>query len=230
MKIELSEIFESLIDCPYLCTMKLRFIKPSRNALRVFLSKRGVKPVTYWEKGATAWERMPFNFQHFETEKCIGRGELVWRCAKKLFFQLRYLPDNSLLYPANVSVKQGNDFVLVCNYLGVYFCNPLRIIEVQDSADTCSIIVGTLPGHVVRGEERFLLTKKENGDVYFKIRLFSLPDNSLVRFFGTSLVNSFQNRFRQICITQLETSIQKEMALSKQIKPLPSYGSVLKSY
>ncbi|WP_432985797.1 DUF1990 family protein [Dactylosporangium sp. CA-233914] len=58
---------------------------------------------------------------------------------------------------------------------------PCKIVWLVDEADRYGFGFGTLPGHVETGEEAFLLSRDEAGDVWFEVRAFSRPAKWWVR-------------------------------------------------
>ena len=55
---------------------------------------------------------------------------------------------------------------------------------------------GTLPSHVERGEERFLIEQDDAGQVWYEIAAFSRPRHWLARL-GYPLVRRYQSKFRR---------------------------------
>ena len=61
---------------------------------------------------------------------------------------------------------------------------PTRIIAVVDEPDRAGFTFGTLPGHPVRGEERFEVRRDADGTVWLSIVAFSRPTPGLVTALG----------------------------------------------
>ena len=85
--------------------------------------------------------------------------------------------------------------------LGGHILNACRIVyTVDEEAATGArfgFAYGTLPGHVERGEERFLVEWHRHDDtVWYDILAFSQPKHWLVRL-GYPVTRFFQKRFAQ---------------------------------
>jgi uncharacterized protein (UPF0548 family) len=60
---------------------------------------------------------------------------------------------------------------------------PCRIVSVFKEPDTFGFAYGTLPGHPERGEESFVLERRDDA-TYFTVRAFSRPVDPLARLSG----------------------------------------------
>jgi uncharacterized protein (UPF0548 family) len=61
---------------------------------------------------------------------------------------------------------------------------PCRVVYTVDEVNCRGFAYGTLPGHPERGEEAFMVTVRDTGDVRFGIRAFSRPASLLARAGG----------------------------------------------
>ena len=59
-----------------------------------------------------------------------------------------------------------------------------RIVDVVDEPDRAGFTYGTLPTHPEKGEESFLVTRNNGGDVWFEIASISRPHHALARAFS----------------------------------------------
>jgi uncharacterized protein (UPF0548 family) len=81
---------------------------------------------------------------------------------------------------------------------GFWWANAFRIVYVVDETEPrpeFGFAYGTLPGHAVSGEERFLVEwDRESCNVYYDILAFSRPQHILARL-GYPWVRRVQKRF-----------------------------------
>jgi uncharacterized protein (UPF0548 family) len=70
---------------------------------------------------------------------------------------------------------------------------PCKIVWIVDQPSRYGFGFGTLPGHVEIGEEAFVLSVDEFGDVWFEVRAFSRPAKWWVRL-GSPLAKLVQAR------------------------------------
>jgi uncharacterized protein (UPF0548 family) len=68
--------------------------------------------------------------------------------------------------------------------LGLRLLIPCRVVYVVDEPGRCGFAYGTLPDHPEQGEEAFVVTRDEDGAVWFEIRAFSRPSALLVQWAG----------------------------------------------
>ena len=83
-------------------------------------------------------------------------------------------------------ISEGTVVGVVGRHLGFRSLNACRIAYVYEdeepSLQRYGFAVGTLPGHVERGEERFTVEWQEADDaVYYEVFAFSRPAHPLVR-------------------------------------------------
>ena len=126
------------------------------------------RPLTYEPVGATRDGVVPRGFRALERSIRIDRDWdqtvadlLSWRMKRRAGFRVE---------PADAPVRVGEELVLRAGP----FREPVRIVEVVDEPDRAGFAYGTLPGHPLRGEERFLL-RRERGGIMFTVRSVSTP-------------------------------------------------------
>ena len=74
--------------------------------------------------------------------------------------------------------------VVVLGVRSLALAAPCRIVGVTDGPDRWGFAYGTLPGHPEQGEEAFIVSMADDGDVRFEIRAFSRPGDPLIRMLG----------------------------------------------
>lgn len=176
----------------------LSFQKPHPESLRRFLGEQTLLPFSYAEVGASR-QTLPPGFDVDRTRIELGHGAKVFELARSALekwtqFQLGWVEAWSPQTPI-----QPGEVVAVLGYaLGLWWLNACRIIYVIDEAGPIrrfGFAYGTLPGHVERGEERFLIEWETSTDsVTFDILAFSRPSHLLTRV-GYPLVRLKQKRF-----------------------------------
>ena len=85
----------------------------------------------------------------------------------------------------DASVSEGTVVGVVGRHLGIRSLNACRIVYVHKdegpSLERYGFAVGTLPGHVERGEERFAVEWHEDDAVYYEVFAFSRPAHPVVK-------------------------------------------------
>jgi len=172
--------------------------KPSADALRAFLAAQRELPFAYEAVGATA-TTPPTGYVVDRTRIRLGQGESVFRSACAALrrweqFRLGWVE----AWPSDAPLQKGEVVAVMGRAVGVWWLNACRIVYVIDEAGTTpkfGFAYGTLPGHVERGEERFLVEwNREDDSVWYDILAFSRPNHILTRL-GYPVVRRLQKRF-----------------------------------
>lgn len=105
------------------------------------------------------------------------------------------------IYPTNAPIAEGTTVAMWAHALGFWFFNGCRIVYTVDEREgdlwRFGFAYGTLPAHIARGEERFLIEWDRRDDsVHYDILAYSQP-NALIAKVGYPVVRHFQKRFAQ---------------------------------
>ncbi|OWK43764.1 DUF1990 family protein [Fimbriiglobus ruber] len=172
--------------------------KPSADAIRRFLDSQAGFHFTYSAVGATAGTP-PAGFDVDHTRVHLGQGERVFHAATAALrrwaqFQLGWVE----ALPTNTPLEPGAVVGVLARAIGLWWLNACRIVYVVDEMGPVArfgFAYGTLPGHVERGEERFLIEWDRGTDaVWYDILAFSQPNHILTRI-GYPVVRRMQKRF-----------------------------------
>lgn len=182
----------------------ISFRKPSPESLRRILAVQSGLDFNYPGVGTTApGGTTPDGFTVDHTRVQIGRGAKVFdrgRAALEKWsqFQLGWVE----AFPNDTPLRTGNSVIVLARAFGLWWVNAARIVYTMDESATGSsqtarfgFAYGTLPGHVERGEERFLIEWDQKSDqVWFDILAFSQPRHFLTRI-GRRQTRTMQKRF-----------------------------------
>lgn len=103
------------------------------------------------------------------------------------------------IYPNHAPIVEGTTVAMVATAFGLWFVNACRIVYVIDERVgdlwRFGFAYGTLPAHLERGEERFLIEWDRRSDsVSYDILAYSQPQALLAKL-GYPVVRHFQKRF-----------------------------------
>lgn len=137
---------------------------------------------TYDEVGATAWTVLPTGYGHLERWRNLLDTEFESAAARLMAWRiheaagLRVSASDQRVAPdAVVEMSLGP------RWMGVRaMC---RVAYVINEPDRIGFAYGTLPGHAERGEESFILDRRD-GSPRFTVRAFSEPASRLARVAG----------------------------------------------
>lgn len=172
--------------------------RPSAETVRRFLSEQAKLDFTYPAVGGIA-ETPPAGYVVDRTRISLGEGEEVFESAVAALrrweqFRLGWLE----AWPPETPIETGEAIAIIARSMGLWWLNACRIVTVIDESGPTrrfGFAYGTLPDHVERGEERFLIEwdRRENS-VWYDILAFSRPRHLLARL-GKPYVRIMQKRF-----------------------------------
>lgn len=144
-----------------------------------------VAPLTYDELGATRAGALPDGYDHVQRDVSVGNGPKVFERAAVALFSWRMHEEAGLsVIHSGGTAASGIVVVLRAGWGPLRLRIPCRVVYTVDEPDCRGFGYGTLPGHPERGEEAFMVTITEAGDVRIRIRAFSRPASLPARLGG----------------------------------------------
>lgn len=169
---------------------------PSTSWQNDFLKQERKRDFSYHHVGSTKGE-FPLGFDHDRNKVLFGQGEGCFAKAKQCIQVWRMFPPSwTLIFPKQVPIQENTTVGMAFRLFGIWWINSCRIVYTIDEADRFGFAYGTLPAHIERGEELFLIELDEEGKVWYRIQAFSKPRHWLVRL-GYWFARSQQRRFVQ---------------------------------
>jgi uncharacterized protein (UPF0548 family) len=98
------------------------------------------------------------------------------------------------------------EVAIVIRHYGFWSVNVSRILYVKETDSSYTVAYGTLPEHAESGEERFTVTLRSDGSVWYEIEAFSQPGHFLA-LLGYPLVRRLQKRFALDSLEKLKTAL-----------------------
>jgi uncharacterized protein (UPF0548 family) len=200
--------------------MMLSIRRPPSESIRHFLSAQGRLEFSYAEVGATA-NQPPVEFVVDRTRIKLGEGERAFQAAQAALRNWRHFDLGWVqAWPSDTPLLTGEVVAIVARIAGLWWLNACKIVYIVDERGPSSrfgFAYGTLPGHVERGEERFLIEWNHADDsVSYDILAFSQPNSILARI-GYPMVRRTQKRFgRESAAAMREAVRQDEQAPAGQ--------------
>ena len=155
--------------------------EPSETQVARFIASQRDLPCTYAEVGATnATPPAGYNVDHNRIQ--LGSGEAIYNAAVEALkkwrqFELGWVA----LVPHGVSVEVGATVAVKARAFGTWSLNATRVVYVINESRRFGFAYGTLPDHVEKGEERFLVEWLADDSVWYSILAFSRPQHPLVK-------------------------------------------------
>ena len=185
--------------------------EPSDERIRRFLDDQRSLPFSYQEVGASR-EEAPAGYGVNHHRGRLGTGPQAFvRAVEALKRWKMYETGWTRLCWPDASVSEGTVVGVVGRHLGFRSLNACRIVYVHEDEEPLrrryGFAVGTLPGHVERGEERFTVEWHEADDgVYYEVFAFSRPAHPLVKA-TRPLARRIQKRFAPDSLRSMRAAV-----------------------
>ncbi|MFN8441256.1 MAG: DUF1990 domain-containing protein [Caldilineaceae bacterium] len=179
--------------------MKIRFRRPANDEIGTFVADQAEAKFSYAQLGMTK-HPAPDDFQVDHNRIVLGKGQAIFEkvCAAVHAWQMIDLGWVSV-YDASVPFAPGMTVAIIAEVFGVWFLNACRIVYTVEERSgevwRYGFAYGTLPAHLERGEERFLIEwDRRSDEVRYDILAYSQPNTWLAKV-GYPVVRLFQKRF-----------------------------------
>jgi uncharacterized protein (UPF0548 family) len=160
--------------------ISLRALGPSQ--LEGLLANARQASPTYPEVGASRDEELRAGYHHVRMTERIGDAAAYERAVTGLRTWVAHEGAGLRIYPKD-PLAPGATVIAVTSIGPMQMAAPCRVVEIFKEPDSFGFSYGTLPGHPERGEESFVLERRD-GATYFTIRAFSKPVDPLARMAG----------------------------------------------
>jgi uncharacterized protein (UPF0548 family) len=172
----------------------LRISAPSERDVAEFIATQRNLPFTYAEVGATnTTPPADYNVDHNRIR--LGEGEATYERAVEALKNWRHFDLGWVtIVPRGVVVEAGATVAVRARAFGTWSLSACRVVYVIDEPRRFGFAYGTLPDHVERGEERFLIEWLDDDSVWYDILAFSRPQHPLVKL-SAPLARRLQKRF-----------------------------------
>lgn len=192
-----------------------RFSTPGPGELRQFAIDHRERPLSYDPARIGGWWRN-------HGQRVVGHGPADFRAAQEAVLALRMFPMWTAVAhdgdsfevrlpdrgrdPSPISL--GSMVVVGARMFRLIFAqNACRVVRVIDEAQQAGFHYGTVEGHLMRGEESFLVRMERDGRVVFEIESFSRAGHPL-SFLVLPIVRRLQRRFVVDALPRIEVAVR----------------------
>ncbi|MFO0936774.1 MAG: DUF1990 domain-containing protein [Gemmataceae bacterium] len=187
---------------------------PSDLARTAFRMKQSRLSCSYSPVGCTTSNRCPEGYVADRAVTIIGQGREDFESACYALRAWKQFPSAwTFVDPPDSRIEVDTVVTMMARTYGLWTLNACRIVDVIDEPNRFGFAYGTLPGHVESGEERFLVSMLETGEVQYEILAFSRPHHWLVRL-GYPLARLAQARFRRESCRSMAAAIRRQPVLT----------------
>lgn len=186
-----------------------RLKKPGTEEIERFLASQAAAPFSYPHVGCTRGE-LPAGWAVDRYRTVLGPGRAAFERAKDLvrrwtMFQMSWIE----LYTPDAPIRAGTTVGILARSLGLWAVNAARIVHVVDEPKCFGFAYGTLPGHVEKGEELFLVEHTPEDLVVYSILAVSKPRAPLARV-AHPWVRREQRRFGRDSLAAMRRGMHPE--------------------
>jgi uncharacterized protein (UPF0548 family) len=168
--------------------------RPSHRLLTEVLAAGATLPFSYPEVGATR-NTLPRGYFINRHAQRLGAGPACYAAASRALQDWRmFTSDWVRLEPRRPAISPGVTFAVYAHHYGLWSLNLDRIVYTIADERQYGFAIGTLPWHVERGEERFVVEWHTDDSVWFHLLAFAGAAHPLVRMAGP-LGRRVQRRF-----------------------------------
>ena len=171
--------------------------RPTEQVIRKFLEQQQACDFSYAEVEGTR-DQAPAGYASDHRRIELGTGEDTFAAARAAIDDWQMFAVGWVdLYPARPVIEPGTSVAIVFRVAGLWWMSACRIVYVIDEPGPPArygFAYGTLPGHVERGEERFMVEQDAEGRSWYDLSSFSRPSHPLL-WLGYPITRRFQWRF-----------------------------------
>ena len=141
--------------------------------------------LTYGEVGQSLRDDLPAGYKWVRTSEVLGSGQMCFEAAARKVMTWEMHSGAGLDVAASSARAEVDAVAVVRLSIGpIGVSAPCRVVRVVDEPNAQGFAYGTLAGHPESGEESFVVTMSEDGEVMATIVAFSRPATNLARLSG----------------------------------------------
>lgn len=157
---------------PPICSLN----RPGDDMLQHFLDAQAGESFSYAEIGQST-DGTPSGYDHDHNRVLLGQGKVAFEAACLALSRWQMFPTPwTEIWPPGARQDVGTPVLMIARVFGLWWVNACRIIYHLDGHHAlrrCGFAYGTLPAHIERGEERFMVECDHEGNVWYDLRAFS---------------------------------------------------------
>lgn len=188
--------------------------RPSRATIEQFLAGQSQQKLSYEGVGNTSDLSTPPGYVGRRYRTPLGSGEVTFEAARRAIrswtmFDVGWV---ELVPTRPPSPKPDLAVGLLFHLAGTWWLSACRVVYLIDETTSrrrFGFAYGTLPGHVARGEERFLVEQEDDGTVWYDLSSFSRPRHPLARL-ASPVTRAMQKRFGHASLEAMRRAVRRE--------------------
>ncbi|MFN0122156.1 MAG: DUF1990 family protein [Blastocatellia bacterium] len=201
-------------------THSFTFARPAPPLLADIAARQSVTVFSHDGVEGSREQRVPPGYDSDHHRVCLGRGAQTFAAACAALRAWRMFPPGwTEIHPPGAPLTAGQPVVMLAHCLGLWWINNCRVVYALDDLSRTpegdvrryGFAYGTLPAHVERGEERFLIEWNQADDsVWYDLWSFSQPARWFTRL-GYPLARRLQRRFARDSMTAMQNAVKEAL-------------------
>lgn len=182
--------------------------EPTERDVAELISSQANLPFSYAEVGATQSDP-PAGYKVDHNRVQLGRGVELYQRALEALQHWRQFELGWVTIATNGAKVEKDAVVAVkawaCGMWSLNACRVVYVVNEDGPLTRFGFAYGTLPDHIERGEERFLVEWNRSDDsVWYDILAFSQPRHPLVKL-GFPVARMMQKRFARDSLSRMRS-------------------------
>jgi uncharacterized protein (UPF0548 family) len=184
--------------------------RPSAARVEAFRDAQRPLPFSYPGVGSTRDAAPPPpGYDRDHNRQLLGTGAAAFAAGSDAIRAWRMFPlPLATVEPAGLPIAEGEIAAVIARAFGLWFLSAARVVYVIDEPRRFGFAYGTLPGHVERGEERFLVEWLPDDTVWYDLLAFSRPSYWGARL-AYPLTRRLQRRFARLSKAAMAAAIPR---------------------
>jgi uncharacterized protein (UPF0548 family) len=158
--------------------------RPTDAQLSALLDDQAELPLSYPDGGITKQAEPPAGYHVDRDQIELGQGRQTFEAAVRHLRDWRVHRQAGLRVVARTHAEVGACVALSRSLAPICLSLACRVVYTSEAHDRWGFAYGTLPHHVERGEELFIVEEGEGGRVLFSVKSYSRPGHPLTALLG----------------------------------------------
>lgn len=173
--------------------------RPSATHVRAYTKTLGLRPLSYDTPGMTLTHDRLSGFRPIDLSVPVVDFAKAVAAVRGWAMHNQDWTD---LQPTDARVVAGDDVAVLARAAGLWWLTPARVVAVVDEPNRWGFAYGTLEGHVLVGEELFIV-ERAGTSTRFRIRIISRPADRLASA-GSRFIRRYQAKFVEGALAVVE--------------------------
>lgn len=188
--------------------------RPTAETITAFVEDQSTRDWSYPDVGNTRTQATPPGFVRDHYRVQLGDGDAAFEAAREAIrhwamFDVGWVQ----IVPDPTPPSKGQTVGITFSVLGTWWLNACRVVYLIDENGPprrFGFAYGTLPDHIERGEECFLVEQDPDGRTWYDLSVFSRPRHLLARI-GYPVARMMQKKFARHSQAAMQRTVHQAL-------------------